>query len=75
MSEKEIKRVHRYIMFANLAVLVFILLLFFLGPLKLIRYKGIIEFKRKKSMSVVVKEQEESLAIVIDGSGPVRSRD
>ena len=68
MSEKQIKRFHRTIVFANLTVLLFILVLFFFGPLKMIRYRGILEFKKKRGVSSVLRNQEESVAIVTESS-------
>ena len=68
MSEKQIKRFHRTIVFSNFTVLFFILVLFFFGPLKTIRFRGILEFKKKKSVSSVLRKQEESVAIVTGSS-------
>ena len=68
MSEKQIKRFHRTIVFANITVLFFILVLFFFGPLKMIRYRGILEFKKKRGVSSVLRNQEESVAIVTESS-------
>ena len=68
MSEKQIKRFHRTILFANFTVLFFIIVLFFIGPLKMIRFRVIQEFKKKKSVSSVLREQGESIAILTESS-------
>ena len=68
MSEKQIKRFHRTILFANFTVIFFIIVLFFIGPLKMIRFRVIQEFKKKKSVSSVLREQGESIAILTESS-------
>lgn len=51
MSEKRVKRFHKTIMVANVAVFAFILLLLIFGPVKLLHQKGRFVRKSKRSMA------------------------
>ena len=68
MSEKKVKRFHKTIIFANLVVLVFISLLFYLGPFKMIRYRRILEFKKEKRVSSFHRKQEKTIATTKEDS-------